>query len=308
MSCFQVDPAFTLGERARKRQEVLNKLQNEGLIDLNKSLPLPEIPQRIAVISSPTAAGFEDFMDQLENNSYGYQFDITLYKAIMQGEEAIYSIISAMEEIADKENYDVLVIIRGGGSQVDMDCFNTYDLAAAIASFPKPVLTGIGHDRDESIADIVAHTMLKTPTAVSEFLISGMIAFEQKLLEYLKTLNFITSDQLSRQNQKVLNYANRIKSATQRLIMNRDYELRSTFDKIKNSASNLLARQDALLTNMETKLTVMDPENTLTRGYTLTTLNSRIISNFGGLKANDQIETFSKEHILKSTVTEVKKR
>lgn len=303
-----IDPAFTLGERARRRQEVINKLREEGLLNQNKDLSLPEVPKHIAVISSPTAAGYEDFMDQLVNNTYGYQFEVTLFKAIMQGEEATQSIINEMENVAQKEQFDVLVIIRGGGSQVDLDCFNSYDLAAAIASFPQPVLTGIGHDRDETIADIVAHTMLKTPTAVSEFLISGMIAFEQKLLEFLKTLNFITTERLSRQNQVILNYANRIKSATQRLLLNRDYDLKSKLEKLRNSAARVIANQDAHLVNMNTKISVLDPDKTLQRGYTLTTLNSRIISNFGDLQVDDQIETFSKQHILKSTVTGIKKR
>lgn len=167
-----IDPSYTLGDMARKRQETIDRLTKDGIIDMNKSLDLPEIPSRIAVISSPTAAGYEDFVNQLENNERGFFFSIKLFPALMQGNDAPRSIINALDSINDQEDdFDVVVIIRGGGSQLDLACFDDYDLASNIAQFPLPVLTGIGHEKDDSIADLVANTRLKTPTAVAEFLI-----------------------------------------------------------------------------------------------------------------------------------------
>ncbi|MGF7139489.1 exodeoxyribonuclease VII large subunit [Roseimarinus sediminis] len=167
-----IDPAYTLGDMARKRQEVINRLMEEGVFEMNKDLPLAEIPSRIAVISSPTAAGYEDFINQLNNNQAGYRFYTRLFAASMQGNDAVPSIIDALENIyVYADFFDAVVLIRGGGSQMDLSCFDDYDLAFHLSQFPIPVLTGIGHEKDESIADMVAHTRLKTPTAVAEFLI-----------------------------------------------------------------------------------------------------------------------------------------
>ncbi|MBN1927741.1 MAG: exodeoxyribonuclease VII large subunit [Prolixibacteraceae bacterium] len=176
-----IDPAYTLGDMARKRNEIIERLTEEGIFDMNREIPFPDIPSRIAIISSPTAAGYEDFMNQLENNTEGYRFYTKLFAATMQGADSPGSVIMALDAIFEQsELFDVAVIIRGGGSQVDLNCFDDYELAMHIAQFPLPLLTGIGHEKDESVADMVAHTKLKTPTAVAEFLISkyDMIAEE----------------------------------------------------------------------------------------------------------------------------------
>lgn len=179
-----IEPNYTLGDLTRKRQEIIKQLQNEGVFHLNKELELPFVPQRIAVISSETAAGYGDFVDQLTSNRQGYYFNIQLFNAYMQGNEAEQSIIDALERIFESvELFDLVVIIRGGGSQTDLNCFNSYWLCYHITQFPLPVLTGIGHDRDETIADLVAHTNLKTPTAVAEFIITEVSNFDDNLNE-----------------------------------------------------------------------------------------------------------------------------
>lgn len=181
-----IDPNYTLGDMARKRQEVIARLMEEGIFEMNKEITLADIPSRLAIISSPTAAGYEDFMNQLQNNEAGYVFYTRLFPATMQGNDASKSIIQALEHIYELEDlFDAVVIIRGGGSQLDLSCFDDYDLALNITQFPLPVLTGIGHEKDESIADMVAHTRLKTPTAVAEFLISKLddVALEIQELE-----------------------------------------------------------------------------------------------------------------------------
>jgi len=192
-----IEPNFTLGDLSRKRQEIIQRLNDEGVFHLNKELSLPVVPQRIAVISSDTAAGYGDFTDQLLNNQYGYSFQIKLFRAFMQGDVAEPSIIEALENIfRQSKKFDLVVIIRGGGSQADLNCFNSYWLCYHITQFPLPILTGIGHERDETIADLVAHTSLKTPTAVAEFIITQTAQFEQYLNELQNQTMTIASEQL----------------------------------------------------------------------------------------------------------------
>ena len=184
LNIVDIDPTFTIGDIEMQRQETLNKLISEGVMDMNKQISLPMLPKRIAVISSPTAAGFEDFTNQLKNNPYSYAFQIKLFNAIMQGDKAEDSIIKALDRIHESiNNWDVAIIIRGGGSQLDLGCFDSYNIANNIAQFPIPVITGIGHEKDVTIADMVAHTKQKTPTAVAEFLITQFINAENWLEE-----------------------------------------------------------------------------------------------------------------------------
>nr|WP_321452962.1 exodeoxyribonuclease VII large subunit [uncultured Carboxylicivirga sp.] len=177
-----IDPSYTLGDIARKRLEVIRQLEDEGVMDMNKETSLALVPQKLAVISSPTAAGYEDFINQLENNPWGYKIYHKLFQATMQGNDAEQSIVQALERIYEYEDFfDAVIIIRGGGSTADLMCFDGYWLAVNIAQFPLPVLTGIGHERDESVADLVAYTRLKTPTAVAEFIIDRIGDFDAEL-------------------------------------------------------------------------------------------------------------------------------
>ncbi|MDR1672138.1 MAG: exodeoxyribonuclease VII large subunit [Bacteroidales bacterium] len=189
-----VNPAYTVGELALQKQAILKQLEDEGVIEMNKESYLAEIPNRIAVISSKTAAGYGDFLHHLHDNPYGYAFVHTLFPAIMQGNEAETSIIASLDLIFEREDeFDAVVIIRGGGAQSDLNCFNSYRLACRIAQFPLPVITGIGHERDETIADTVAFAALKTPTAVAGYLIDLMCSFDNRLQEL--SLQFVESAQ-----------------------------------------------------------------------------------------------------------------
>lgn len=177
-----IDPTYTLGDQARKRREIIQRLTDEGVFTMNKELELPLVPQKIAIISSPSAAGYEDFMAQLTGNPGGFRFYTRLFPALMQGNQAEQSIVDALERIYPYEDFfDLVVIIRGGGSQVDLSCFDNYNVAYHVTQFPLPILTGIGHEKDDSIVDLVAHTRLKTPTAVAEFILDGAAAFEERL-------------------------------------------------------------------------------------------------------------------------------
>jgi exodeoxyribonuclease VII large subunit len=170
-----IDPSYTVGDLARRKQEIINRLINEGVFELNKELELAQPLQRIAVISSETAAGYGDFKNQLKNNSRGFKFYTALFKAFMQGDDTERSVIQALEKIYEYQKYfDVVVIIRGGGSQAELNYFNNYNIAFHITQFPLPIFSGIGHERDQTITDLVAHTSLKTPTAVAEHIIAIM--------------------------------------------------------------------------------------------------------------------------------------
>ncbi|MBB6611725.1 exodeoxyribonuclease VII large subunit [Pontibacter sp. Tf4] len=192
-----IDPNYTIGDLARQRQETIKRLEAEGLLTANKELELSEVPQRLAIVSSATAAGYQDFIHQLQHNAYGYSFHTTLFPATVQGNDAPASVNKAMALIANySERFDAIVMIRGGGSQTDLSCFDDYTIAAAIGNSPLPVLTGIGHERDESIADLVAHTRLKTPTAVATFLIDRFRSAEEYTEGLYDSIRLFTSQQL----------------------------------------------------------------------------------------------------------------
>ncbi|HCO68388.1 MAG TPA: exodeoxyribonuclease VII large subunit [Dysgonomonas sp.] len=175
LNVHNIDPSYTLGDQARRRAAIIRQLEEEGVLTLNKELELPPVANRIAVISSPTAAGYEDFCNQLDNNADGFVFYARLFPAVMQGGRTEESIISALDRIYDHvDKFDAVVIIRGGGATSDLSSFDSYLLAANCAQFPLPVITGIGHERDDTVVDLVAHTRAKTPTAVAEYLIRRM--------------------------------------------------------------------------------------------------------------------------------------
>jgi len=184
-----IDPTYTVGDMVRRRAGIIRRLQAEGIYDMNRELPFPLLPRRVAVITSPTAAGYEDFVHQLTENEYGFPFYIKLFPAIMQGEKTEESVIAALDRVfLAADRFDVVVLIRGGGSTSDLNSFDTYSLAANCAQFPLPLITGIGHERDDTLLDMVAHTRLKTPTAVASFLIECMIREAAQLQKFQKTI------------------------------------------------------------------------------------------------------------------------
>ena len=223
-----IDPSYTVGDIELERRRILNKLESDGIIDMNAETELPMVVQNIAVISSSTAAGYGDWIDQLNNNQYNYRFNYQLFEAKMQGEDTGSSIISALEDIYSRENeFDCVVIIRGGGSKMDLAGFDDYNLAANIAQFPIPIITGIGHERDESIADMVAHTSLKTPTAVAEFIINELREFE------------LSIDDISRN----------IVSNIQELLDSHNHNIEITSLKIKQLSKQTIATNKQLLSS-----------------------------------------------------------
>lgn len=353
-----IDPAYTLGDMARKRQETIVRLTDEGIIDMNKELDFPDIPSRIAVISSPTAAGYEDFMNQIENNERGFRFQVKLFPALMQGNDAPKSIISALDSIYEQEDlFDVVVLIRGGGAQLDLQCFDDYELAVNLAQFPLPIITGIGHEKDESIADMVANTRLKTPTAVAEFLIGCMehiyceiedlklrlhdgaeqiLSKEiQRLSQAQRLMRPIIKASMEQHNTKLINLYKLLKPQIKqtltdnahclenlsirserivkekmsdnehrlhffenhaRILFDMALKKRTTEQKMLQEKSGqtvvrYLQKQNDKLLWLEKNKKLVDPQNILKRGYSITTIQGRSVRNAEDLKKGDQIET-----------------
>ncbi|MEM6524841.1 MAG: exodeoxyribonuclease VII large subunit [Bacteroidota bacterium] len=303
-----IDANYTLGERARRRQEIIEQLKTDGVFDLNRELVLPVVAQRIAIISSPSAAGYGDFIEQLEGNSKGYDFQIQLFKATMQGDQSAESIMNALHAIHTQEQkFDVVVLIRGGGSQIDLDSFDNYDLASHIAQFPIPVLTGIGHERDETIADLVAHTKLKTPTAVAEFILGSFLAFEDRLDFDFSRLYQKVVETIRFNEQSLIVREQRIAASSKRAIVQEEGKLTSLRDRLKSQVKRSLQQNVHKVDIFEQALDLLDPSNAFKRGYTLTTLNGISIAS-QKLKSGDLIETHTDKLRVTSAVKEILER
>lgn len=231
-----IDPQFTVGELELKRQQTIQKLQQDGCMDMNSHNPLPLLPCRLAVVSSPTAAGYRDFMNHLTKNEYGISFKVELFVALMQGDEAPDSIISALEKIAQvQQEYDAVVIIRGGGAVMDMACFDDYNLALNIAQFPLPVITGIGHDHDFHVADMVAHTFLKTPTAVADFFVDIFVQENHKLTRLYQRSLLTLQRKVSIELEKITKIQALIGSLARGVILQKRVALEVIEKRIENA-------------------------------------------------------------------------
>jgi exodeoxyribonuclease VII large subunit len=302
-----IDPAYTMGEMALRKKEVIERLTKEGIISLNKALPLPLVPQRIAVISSPTAAGYGDFFNQLDHNPYGYKFEHVLFPAVMQGQEAESSIISALKEIhARRGSFDLVVIIRGGGSAVDLSCFDCYPLASYAAKFPLPVITGIGHEKDDSVVDIVAHTRLKTPTAVAEFLISGLRSFEENIEEIRDRVLAYTQRFLKDAGYRLNDLARRLTFVPVRTLDAQRHKLQMLEKDLGITANQLIGKENERFRAMEQALRHLDPANVLRRGYSITRYKGKVLKDTSSLKRWAVIETRLHRGAVTSIVHEKK--
>ncbi len=327
-----IDPSFSLGERARIRQETITKLTQEGRIGHNARLPLPLVIQRIAIISSATAAGYGDFINQLAGNPQGYQVYHQLFPSLMQGNEAVDSLLSALDQVAEqaeKLQLDAVVLIRGGGAQLDLDCFDDYQLALKIANFSLPVLTGIGHERDETIADLVAHTRLKTPTAVAEFILSSFREYEENLALAAQRLNWITRSKFNEEERKLQAYNIRIQGEGKQLLSREGEKVKSTALRIQHSIKNgtkqekikLEQRQEQLkkglqrfikiqqesILRLETGSRQLDPTTLLQKGYTRTESQGKPIHQLT-LSPGDQILTHTSTQKISSTIQTIESK
>ena len=320
-----IDPNYTLGDMARKRQEIIKRLKEEGVFDLNKQLDLPLFSQRIAVISSKSAAGYGDFANQLYGNQYGYYFEAELFAATMQGEDVERSIIKALNAINDRcDDFDCVVIIRGGGATSDMSGFDALELAENVANFPLPIITGIGHDRDECILDMVSHTRVKTPTAAAALLIDNLNTAERRIDDARQRIANLTSRKMEVEKLRLSRLAERLpalfgsvkdkQEARLDILQERLFrlaEIRLSYcenivgqleKKISLTAEHLLMVEKHRLELLEGRAQNLDPQLLLRRGYSITLVGGKALRDPSQVKQGDKIETRLEKGTIISTI------
>lgn len=309
-----INPEFTMGDMARKRQEIIDTLKREGVFELQKELVLPQFAQRIAVISSENAAGYGDFCHQLADNPQQLKFYTRLFPAVMQGEGVEESVIAALNSINENiEKFDAVVIIRGGGATSDLSGFDTLRLAENVANFPIPIITGIGHDRDESIVDMVAHTKVKTPTAAAALLIDHLNLVLERLLDAQAELiaavrhrNELEQARLvrmsekipvlfslvkTRQEQRIERHLANITTALNDKLSREHHRLSLIESQLAPTLSQQLTRENYRLQLLQQRLEALNPQRLLQRGYSITLCKGKVVKDAQQLKAGDEIET-----------------
>ena len=303
LTVLDIDPTYTVGDMERKRREILRQLEEEGVIDLNKELEMPMLPQRVAVISSATAAGYGDFCNQLTNNPRGYGFRTELFPAIMQGERVEESVIAALDAIYERmEEFDVVVIIRGGGATSDLSGFDTYALAANCAQFPLPIITGIGHERDDTVIDKVAHTRVKTPTAAAEYLIAKMDKCADVLDEMSSRLMQGVRNRLLWEHRRMESLKQRIPSAVYKRIGDAKYDLLSAQRDLQMASRQFLSIKKHRLELLQQRLNDALPEKQLARGYSITLKDGQAVKDASTLKEGDKLVTVLHQGKVESVV------
>ena len=292
LTVLDIDPAYTLGDMARRRREILMQLEEEGVLTLNKELEMPVLPQRIAVISSATAAGYGDFCHQLQHNSGGFFFYTELFPALMQGNQVEESVLAALDRINDRVNeFDVVVIIRGGGATSDLSGFDTYLLAAACAQFPLPVITGIGHERDDTVLDSVAHTRVKTPTAAAELLIHRITESADHLEELSARLQQGAYALLEQEGRRLEMIQTRIPNLVHRKLTDARFALLAAGKDLAQATQTLLSRHRHRLELLRQRVADASPDKLLSRGYSITLKDGKAVTDAASLNPGDQLVT-----------------
>lgn len=322
-----IDPSYTLGDMERLRREILERLNREGILNLNKEQPMPVAPQRIAVISASGAAGYGDFMHQIESNPDGFVFYTHLFNAVMQGERTSESVRAAMDYIEQTiDLWDCVAIIRGGGATTDLNGFDDYELARAVATFPLPVVVGIGHERDRTVLDEIAHTRCKTPTAVAAFFIDSLRACRDRAAGLVDWIVRYATDRLQGEARRLANCEamvpalakSRLESAKTRLdglsrltlamgqsqTQRASQRLDNMVAIMRQASVNALRREDNRLDSLSKLVDVLCPGNTLKRGYSITRVNGSAVNDAAALKPGDIIETTLHSGIV---ISEIKK-
>ena len=341
-----INPTYTIGDMERAKKEIIARLINEGVFDMNKTQSFPAVVQNIAVISSSTAAGYGDFVNHLETNTYGYHINITLFEAAMQGELTETSVLDALNRIGEEyENYDAVAIIRGGGSKNDLSWFDNYNIAYMVTQFPLPVISGIGHERDESIVDMVAHTRMKTPTAVANFIIDYNAQFEEQVdstsseifgiakeflmssemylnnmtMSIMKVRTRLSKDtercdrimseirtglnvRMKEEELKLNMIGNKLETSPKRLISEQESHLNGIKELISRTTKHRIEKANEKLSFLEHRLTLNDPRTILKRGYSITRINGKVVTNDLETNDGDVMETLLYDGMVTSVV------
>ena len=281
LNVWNIDPTYTLGDLAKQRQATIQQLTEDGVMDLQKALQIPSLPRRVAVISSADAAGYGDFCDQLKHNRFGFKFHVQLYPAVVQGDTAARSVVQALNSIAAlEEEWDVVVIIRGGGASTDMSCFDDYNLASHCAQFPLPIIAGIGHTRDVSVVDMVVHTSVKTPTAAAEWLIERVAEQVDRVGGLMLRLQRATQNAVSREKNRLLLYEQQI------------------FNAVRRKAVRERGKLDLWMKTIE----LHSPERIFKMGYSLTMVNGKMVRSQSEVNEGDVLETHLHDGVIQSVV------
>ena len=281
LNVWNIDPTYTLGDLAKQRQVTIQQLTEDGVMDLQKALQIPSLPRRVAVISSADAAGYGDFCDQLKHNRFGFKFHVQLYPAVVQGDTAARSVVQALNSIAAlEEEWDVVVIIRGGGASTDMSCFDDYNLASHCAQFPLPIIAGIGHTRDVSVVDMVVHTSVKTPTAAAEWLIERVAEQVDRVGGLMLRLQRATQNAVSREKNRLLLYEQQI------------------FNAVRGKAVRERGKLDLWMKTIE----LHSPERIFKMGYSLTMVNGKMVRSQSEVNEGDVLETHLHDGVIQSVV------
>ena len=281
LNVWNIDPTYTLGDLAKQRQATIQQLIEDGVMDLQKALQIPSLPRRVAVISSADAAGYGDFCDQLKHNRFGFKFHVQLYPAVVQGDNAARSVVRALNSIAAlEEEWDVVVIIRGGGASTDMSCFDDYNLASHCAQFPLPIIAGIGHTRDVSVVDMVVHTSVKTPTAAAEWLIERVAEQVERVGSLMLRLQRATQNAVSREKNRLLLYEQQI------------------FNAVRGKAVRERGKLDLWMKTIE----LHSPERIFKMGYSLTMVNGKMVRSQSEVNEGDVLETHLHDGVIQSVV------
>lgn len=325
-----INAEYTLGDIARRRREIIARLKEEGVFDLQKELIIPLFAQRVAVISSDNAAGYDDFCNQLQNNEKGLAFSVKLYPAVMQGESTEDSVIEALDRIyKDEDKFDVVVIIRGGGATSDLSGFDTLNLAENVANFPLPIIVGIGHNRDESVLDLVANMSVKTPTAAAAFLIDRLAAVaarvdaaatslskyvtnrieqEKSRIKYLSTvLPSLYAAVKSRENMRISRMSDSLYVAVRQIVASEKARLDLMPQRLSSAWRQAVTGESHRLQMLEQRVAASDPKRMLARGYTLTLHDGRAVTDLSSLKKGDMLTTLFAGGEVVSEVNKISK-
>ena len=320
-----IDPTYTIGDMERRRREILARLKAEGILDMNRQLPFPSVPQRIAVVSAAGAAGYGDFMNQLHRNAYGLKFYTCLFPAVMQGQSTVTSVTAALDRINEHiELFDCVVIIRGGGATSDLNSFDDYSLAANVAQFPLPVIVGIGHERDVTILDYVAGKRVKTPTAAAEWLIacgvdalahidelknavvgtvSDYLSSAKQQLQYMSgTIPLIANNIIDRNKTRLRHIMQIVPMTAQGRIKASDDRLQYMLQAMAQASRQVMAREKQRVAALADKVEILSPHNTLKRGYSLTTIGGKAVTDASQIHDGDVIVTTLRSGQVTSTV------
>ena len=299
-----IDPVFTVGEMAARRLQIIRRLEADGIAEMNKQLEIPVPAQRIAVIASPTSAGYEDFHNQLTNNRFDYVFYTKIFSAVMQGEATEKSVIAALEQIYEQADlFDAVVIIRGGGATADLAAFDSYELALNCAQFPLPIISGIGHQRDVSILDIIAHTSVKTPTAAAEFLIDNLRSAENRAEDIFSDIQFLIKNRMKNEVRNLENAQFRLKHNLKTKLNAKFFALENQKRRLHSALRFQFVKQHAKLSLLEKNIETYSPNFLLAQGYTITTLNGKKIRSAKNIQKGDALKTYFPDGVVDSIAT-----